>query len=39
MYIGIEEWGHGRGAAGEGREGDMKGGRGGMRAGGSLGLT
>jgi hypothetical protein len=28
MYIGIEEWGNRRGRVGEGRERDMKGGRG-----------
>ena len=39
MYIGIEQWGDRRGALGEDREGDMKRGRGRMRAGGPFGLT
>jgi hypothetical protein len=39
MYIGIEEWGNRRGRVGEGRERDMKGGRGSMKAGGLFGLT
>lgn len=37
MYINIEEWGNRRGVVGEGRERDMKGGRGSMKAGVHLG--